>query len=180
MRNPFLIGEKIYLRPIEEADAATCYPWFSDPEVRAHLGVRAFPNNEQGSRDWIRKVDGRSHQMFALITRAEGAYVGNCDIFKVNLADRNAELAIAIGRKEYWGKGLGREAMRLLCHHAFRTLNLHRVFLRVYATNERAVRCYASVGFKPEGRLREDAYIDGRYVDTIFMGLLRGEHTTGG
>lgn len=175
MRNPFTIGEKVYLRAIEEEDAAVCYPWFSDPEVRRLVGRRSVPNTEKASREFIRVVDQRSGQMFAIVTREDDVYIGNCELFAIHPVERNAELGIAIGRKDYWGRGYGREAVRLLCEHAFRTLNLHKVFLRVDATNERAIRCYTSVGFKPEGRLRDNVFADGRYIDTLLLGLLRGE-----
>jgi RimJ/RimL family protein N-acetyltransferase len=89
--------------------------------------------------------------------------------------DRYAMLGLVIGRKDYWGKGLGTEAVRLLCRYAFDELNLHRVALSTYAINERGVRLYTRVGFKIEGRKREHAFIEGRYVDEVLMGLLRGE-----
>jgi RimJ/RimL family protein N-acetyltransferase len=175
MRNPFLVGEQVYLRALEEADAATSYAWISDPEVRVHLARRATPNTEKASLEFIRGLDPRREQAFAIVTRAEGAHVGNCGLHAIDLVNRHAEVGIVIGRKEFWDRKIGREAVRLLARHAFRGLNLHKVWLRVNATNERGVRCYASVGFKPEGRLRDDAFVDGRYVDTLIMGLLRGE-----
>jgi RimJ/RimL family protein N-acetyltransferase len=175
MRNPFLVGEKIYLRPLEEADAALCYPWFSDPEVRSLLGRHAVPNTEKDSLEFIRGMEARREQGFAIIVRADAKYIGNCSIFELNLIDRNAEIGIAIGDKTAWGKGFGREATSLLCRHGFHALNLHRLTLRVFATNERALKCYARSGFRQEGRLREHAYIEGRYVDVLLLAMLRGE-----
>jgi RimJ/RimL family protein N-acetyltransferase len=34
---------------------------------------------------------------------------------------------------------------------------------------------YRRVGFEVEGRLREHAYVEGRYVDQLLMGVLRDE-----
>jgi RimJ/RimL family protein N-acetyltransferase len=84
-------------------------------------------------------------------------------------------LGIAIGAKEFWGPGHGTEATRLLVDHAFATLNLHRVWLRVAEDNERGLRSYLRVGFQKEGILREDYYRDGRYRNLVLMSLLRGE-----
>src|SRR5262249_39841857 len=127
MRNPYLIGEKVYLRAIEEADTEVCYPWVSDPEVRVHLACRARPNTAKDTLEWIRGADGRTRQMFAIVARAAGEYIGNCDLMHLNWTDRHAELGILIGRKDFWGKGYGREATRLLCDHGFKALNLHRI-----------------------------------------------------
>jgi RimJ/RimL family protein N-acetyltransferase len=175
VRNPFIVGEKVYLRAIEEDDAAVCHPWFSDPDVRITLGRRTTPNTEQDSRAYIRGLDARTRQMFAVVARADDVYIGNAELFGIHWVNRHAELGIVIGRKDFWGKGYGRETVRLLCEHAFRGLNLHRVHLRVDATNERGIRCYTGAGFKPEGRLRDDVFAGGRYVDTLILGLLRGE-----
>ena len=43
------------------------------------------------------------------------------------------------------------------------------------ATNERALKVYARLGFKVEGRRREQNFYEGRYLDEVIMGMLRGE-----
>jgi len=65
--------------------------------------------------------------------------------------------------------------MRLLVNHAFKTLNLNRVALQVYANNPRAVRSYEKVGFVHEGRKRQGMYKDGEYIDIMLMSVLRSE-----
>src|SRR5213083_1874896 len=177
MRNPYLIGTKVYLRPLEEADAAECHAWLNDPEVRRTLAVRGVPHTEASSREWIRTRDPRRDQVFAIVTRERDLYVGNCGLHEIDPIDRLARLGIVIGRKDEWGKGFGTEAVTLLCRHAFDGLNLHKVCLSCFATNERGLRLYARVGFAPEGRLREQVFIDGRWVDEIVLGLVRDELT---
>jgi RimJ/RimL family protein N-acetyltransferase len=175
MRNAYLVGARLYLRPIEDADAPHCYEWISDPEVRRHLAMRAHPNTEERTRAFVKRVDFEHEQVFAIVVRADGAYIGNCGLHAIDYVDRRATLGIVIGRKDCWNKGYGTEATALLCRHAFETLNLHRIELHCDATNERGLRAYAKVGFKPEGRLRDHSFVEGRYVDQIVMGMLRGE-----
>jgi RimJ/RimL family protein N-acetyltransferase len=175
MRTPFVVGAKVYLRPLEEGDATSCWTWLNDPDVRRTLALRAGPNTEAMSRAWIRSLDFRRDQAFAIVTRAEDLYVGNCDLREINPVDRNASLGIVIGRKDQWACGLGTDAVRLLCRHAFEGLNLHRVSLSCYANNERGLRLYARVGFAVEGRRREQVFVDGRWVDELVLGLLRDE-----
>jgi RimJ/RimL family protein N-acetyltransferase len=50
-----------------------------------------------------------------------------------------------------------------------------RVWLEVYEYNKRGLRVYENVGFRVEGRLRQDTFREGRYWDTILMGILREE-----
>jgi RimJ/RimL family protein N-acetyltransferase len=179
MRNPYLIGEKVYLRPLEEADAVECHTWLNDPDVRRTLNARLGPFSEAMSREWIRKLDFRTIIGFAIVTRDGDAYIGNCDLRDVNPVDRNAGLGIVIGRKTEWGRGFGTEAVALLCRYAFDGLNLHKVHLSCYATNERGLRLYARLGFVEEGRRREQMFVEGRWVDEVLFGLLRGELRAG-
>jgi RimJ/RimL family protein N-acetyltransferase len=114
---------------------------------------------------------------FALEIRSDDEWilVGSCGLFNFNVQARNAELGIMIGRKELWDQGYGTESVRLLLAHSFLTLNLNRVYLRVFEGNDRARRVYHNVGFIDEGRLRQDQYRDGSYEATIMMGILRNE-----
>jgi RimJ/RimL family protein N-acetyltransferase len=65
--------------------------------------------------------------------------------------------------------------MDLLLRHGFCTLNLNRIFLRVFAENKRAIRTYEKVGFVHEGRLRQAVYKNGAYSDILYMSVLREE-----
>jgi len=175
MRNAFLIGTKVYLRPLEEADAAESHVWLNDPEVRRTLAARAGPYTEAMSREWIRAVDFRTTMGFAIVVRENDLHVGNCDLREINPIDRNASLGIVIGRKDTWGNGFGTEAVGLLCRYAFEGLGLHRVSISCYANNARGLRLYARLGFVVEGRRREQVFVDGRFVDEFVLGLLRDE-----
>jgi diamine N-acetyltransferase len=75
----------------------------------------------------------------------------------------------------YLGQGYGREAIGLMLDWAFRIQNYERIWLDTWATNERAIRCYQSLGFVEEGRQRRHLFVDGEYVDAVLMGLLREE-----
>jgi RimJ/RimL family protein N-acetyltransferase len=61
------------------------------------------------------------------------------------------------------------------CRFGFRYMNLQRISLSVYATNEKAQRVYERVGFKREGVSRREQFLGGRHVDTVEMGLLAEE-----
>lgn len=84
-------------------------------------------------------------------------------------------MAIAIYDSQKLGKGFGSEAIRLLLHHAFTELDLHRIGIRVLAYNERAIRAYEKRGFIVEGRERETAFVDGVWQDDLMMGILSRE-----
>ena len=65
--------------------------------------------------------------------------------------------------------------MLLILKHGFENLNLHRLWLRVFETNLRAVRSYEKAGFTKEGKFRQAQFIDGIYVDVMIMSVLKTE-----
>ena len=73
------------------------------------------------------------------------------------------------------GRGLGREALRLVLDRAFRELGAHRVWLDVLPHNERALRAYRHVGFVPAGVRREAQLANGEYESLAIMSILEHE-----
>ncbi len=66
--------------------------------------------------------------------------------------------------------------MNVLIRFIFNEMNINKIKLHVYSFNERAIRCYEKCGFIKEGVLRQELYRDGRYYDTIVMGLLKEDY----
>jgi RimJ/RimL family protein N-acetyltransferase len=89
-----------------------------------------------------------------------------------------AELGIHIGEKKYWNQGYGTKAIQLLLRHGFESLNLHRLWLRVFETNQGAIRSYEKAGFTLEGKFREAQYLEGKYVNVMIMSVLSSEWQT--
>jgi RimJ/RimL family protein N-acetyltransferase len=87
----------------------------------------------------------------------------------------SAEIGIMIGEKSYRDQGYGTETMQLLIDYGFGTLNLHRIWLQVYAKNKRGIRTYEKAGFQYEGKFRDGHYQHGRYYDVHLMSVLRDE-----
>ena len=117
-------------------------------------------------------------QGFAIRTRLDDRLIGSIGLYTIFWRHCEAFMGIHIGEREYWGKGYGTDALRVLLRYAFDELNLYRVSLSVLEGNERAMRSYEKCGFRYEGRERQAWAYDGRRWDEIYMGLLRDEWQT--
>jgi RimJ/RimL family protein N-acetyltransferase len=175
MQNPFLIGAKVYLRPLGLDDAALLTSWLNDREVIRNL--RAYrPLTRLAEEAFLRKLgESESDVVLGIVARETDQLLGGTGLHQIDSRNRHAQFGIFLGEKTSWGKGYGTEATRLIVRYAFDTLNLNRVWLHVYEDNDRALRVYEKVGFRIEGRLRQDTFRDGRYWDTIVMAVLREE-----
>jgi RimJ/RimL family protein N-acetyltransferase len=112
---------------------------------------------------------------FAIRTLVDDRLIGLIGLYTIFLPQREALMGIQIGERDYWGKGYGTDALRVLLRYAFGELNLQRVSLSVLEGNERAMRSYEKCGFRYEGRERQAWVYDGRRWDEIYMGLVREE-----
>jgi len=182
MNNPFRIGERAYLRPIDAEDAPFLQRWVNDPDVNRYLGSY-LPVNGARERDWVDGLYKEPDDVVLLIALKEGDRpIGCCGLHQKrhDRPARSAELGILIGEKDCQDRGYGGEAMRLLCEYGFNRLNLHRIGLRVYDYNRRAIRCYEKVGSLVEGMLRDGHRADGEWHDVVMMGLLEHEFRADG
>ena len=172
-----LRGERLTLRATTREDLARLARFENDlPFVIAGGGDPPEPVPlERLQQDFDREVADPPKDKVEFAIEIDGAYVGRCGLYNINWTARHAELGIGIGEREYWGRGYGREAVALLLDYAFRLRNLRRVWLEVHSDNERGIRAYRSCGFVEEGRMREHAWLAGRHVDKVIMGVLREE-----
>lgn len=175
MRNPFLIGDRIYLRPLEEEDLDRCMRWINDPEILTTLG-RRFPMSRALEREWITsQYKSEKDLSLAIVIKDGDLHIGNCGFNSIDYLNRKAVFGILIGEKDNWGHGYAPEAAKLILGYGFDELNLHRISLEVYSHNKRAQRAYERVGFIHEGAMREAYFRNGRYYDNLIMGILRSE-----
>ena len=142
------------------------------------MGFR-FPVTDVMEDRWYDKVldgDDKSHAYFAIEFVENSRLVGFCSLTDIDYQSSNAQFGIMIGDTNYQGKGVGAEALTHAVEYAFKFLNLHRVYVMVRGTNERAANLFSQAGFKNEGVMREHYYVNGHYEDVMIMSLLKIDH----
>ncbi len=80
--------------------------------------------------------------------------------------------------EEAKGKGYGSEAVKIMLNYYFNELRYNKVNVYIYDFNEPSIRFHEKLGFVKEGRLRQMAYTNGTYHDTVFYGMLKDEFNT--
>lgn len=172
-----LRGERVVLRATEREDIKRMHElvnqhidlwmladaeWQPAPLVAVEKDFEKHLTDEPKA-DFVIEVDGKLIGNVGLHTRS------------INRRSGTVELGISIVDPEYVGKGYGREALTIFLDWAFFVQNHRKIVLTTLGSNERAVRCYAAVGFREEGRQREQEWFNGSYDDVVWMGLLQRE-----
>lgn len=171
---PFLVGERVTLRTVCRADAPKLFRWINDSETNRFLVRGDFPMGWEDEVEWIDKIARRKEGVLHLgIEVAELGLIGLTNLTVESWINQTAVTGTMIGLAEARGKGYGTEAKMLLLGHAFRRLNLRKVYSNVYSCNERSMRCQKRCGYVEEGRFKDDVFLNGQYHDVVTLAAWR-------
>ncbi len=125
--------------------------------VARFIGDRREPFTEAQEKDWVRQKLAEEAVLFSMLEKDTGAFIGNIEFMDV--ADGAGELGIAI-TAQMQDKGYGTEAIPAMVRYGMDTLGLHRVFLKVYPHNARAIHVYEKCGFRQYDRTDEKVFME--------------------
>lgn len=177
---PILRGARVFLRPLEPDALSASVEWFADPEFAEGFNMRA-PLSLAAAQAWFeeaRKTQGLTRWDFDICLRQDGRTIGMAGLMDVDQVNGNAELIIGIGERSLRDRHYGTEVMGILLDFAFAELRLHRLQLRVWAFNARAIHVYEQLGFQHEVSYRQAHFRHGRYHDVLYMSMLYEEWAT--
>ncbi len=175
---PTLVGSRVTLRAFRDDDvlARQRHGWHRGIERGYGADTDTRPMTDEEVAAWPGHLAARAAAgAWCWAIESDGELAGAVFLSDVREGGRKARLAIGMYAPQFLGRGLGAEAIRLVLRHAFGTLGMHRVDLKVLAFNERAIAAYRACGFVEEGRERESCWVDGRWHDDVVMGVLDRE-----
>ena len=177
MERPFLTGQRLYLRALEASDIGEEYVgWLNDPEVTRFLGTGKFPTTPESLRRYLERFqDPATNLIFAIVDRQTERHIGNVTLNHINWITKTADTGLIIGRKEFWGKGYAFEAWTLLLEYAFERLGLRKIIAVAVDRHAGSLTVLKKLGFRVEGVLRGEWFVDGEYRDAVRLGLFREE-----
>lgn len=162
----------IYLRKMTYEDTDNIVAWRNSDSVRGNFIFQALFTRES-HENWIKTMIDTGKVVQMMICECEtGRAVGSVYIRDIDPAHQKAEYGIFIGAEDARGKGYGTAAAKLMIRYSFEELKLHRLFLRVYAENQQAIRSYEKAGFIKEAFLHDDVFVNGKFRDIVLMGII--------
>ncbi len=176
-RNAILVGQRVYLRPIEAKDAEVVARasrqetetfWGIGRPLRSMIGFTIWNDNlqKEDPQEWVR---------FAVCLRENDEFIGSMGLDDLEYVDRNAETESEIHRQEYRGNGYGSEAKHLLLEYAFEHLKLHSLQSYVIFPNTRSAAALRKQGYRDAGCLNWDYAIKGGFGSLLAFDLLAAE-----
>ena len=182
---------RFYVRPFQKEDMTEQYrQWFHDPDVTKHNSHGLFPYTKEQMAKFLAQLESSDNLVWAVMAKPEekgrgfpkyekhglyyldGLHIGNITLQQINWIYRSAEFACVFGKKNYWGKGYGTEAAKMIFNHGFKRLNLHRIWTGTASTNIGMQKIAGKLGMKKEGVFKEAMFLNGEWIDIVEYGIL--------
>ena len=159
-------GERVTLRPVIRDDAVRLAEILGTPEVG-----RWWPAFDLARVEAEFLVDDPNSIVYCIL--ADGRPIGAIQTHEEPEPEfRHASIDLFLDPAVH-GQGLGPDAIRAIIRHLVEVDGHHRLTIDPAADNERAIRAYEKVGFRPVGRLRQyQRFPDGTWHDGLLMELL--------
>lgn len=167
-------GEIIKLRPLKITDLNKTYlNWLNNPDVVRFTEMRYKKWTMKDIKNYYKEVKKSSGIFLAIL--CDNKHIGN---IKIRLdyphpAHKIGVLGIFIGDKNYWGRGIGTEAVKLATKYAFNKYHLYKIITCMYSVNKASIRVLQKAGYIIEGIHKKECLFEGKYVDCVYMGIWR-------
>lgn len=170
----FIQGELIDLLPLNSEHIKLYVKWVNDPKVRIYARS-VLPQTVEEMKKFLESQEKgeRTFIEFEIWHRIDKKPIGDLGLFNINWLDCKAYIGLMIGEPEYWGQGIGTEAVKLITDYGFKELNLNKLYAIIFAPNRTSRRCFEKNRYKYEVVLKQDVYIDGEFLDTYLYSILK-------
>lgn len=169
--------ERLVLNTMAREDVTDDFrSWLADPEVMVGLNLPRQRLTRAQAVRWVLGHDNRKSHIIIVTDRETETPIGFFTI-TIDAGHMTAETAVAIGKRDFWGKNIVIEARTALMAFLFDTVGVHKVIGRPHGRNFSSIFNYKAMGFRCEAVLREQMRAikgDGR-LDQLVFGLLKTE-----
>jgi L-amino acid N-acyltransferase YncA len=162
-------GKMVTIRPAEERDAQQITVAVQEIIEAGQYIQKEAPREIEEEKAFIRSIVKKENMY--VVAEVDGEVMGIARVLRGDL-----QMKHHTGLFRTWliakaqGMGIGKKLMEYTLEWC-REQKLHKLCLTVFATNPIAYELYKKAGFHEEGVMKEQAYLNGQYVDEIFMAI---------
>jgi ribosomal-protein-alanine N-acetyltransferase len=165
---------KFILRPIKLEDSKEYYECFND-----FIARKMFITYPKSIEDAIRKVkiklnDLRTKKGETFAIEINNKFIGFVEIHDLNKKHfkHRATIGYCI-HKDYRGEGIVSKAVKIVSNYAFKKYKLKRLEGMCRDFNKASARVLEKCGFKLEGILRKNKFVNGRYLNDMLWAKVK-------
>ena len=164
-------GDRIYLKEINLNDLdKTVMEWFNDNELMKYY---TNSRNKITKENLVASIEEGKRAgnlfTFGIYSNALNNLIGTIKIGPINLNHKISDLVVLIGDRNYLGKGISVDVIRLGNQIAFEKFNIRKLYGGMYESNIASIKAYTRAGWIIEGRLKGFYVVDNKNEDRILV-----------
>jgi RimJ/RimL family protein N-acetyltransferase len=176
-KNGFLKGRLVEFVPVSAEHYNLYVQWENNAEVRKY-SRNIFPTTVELMKKSVEEAKENPappEVIFEIQYLENHQPIGFAVLHHIFWVDRFAKIGLTIGETEYWNKGVGADANRLLLKYGFEELNLNKIVAQIFSPNVGSLACAKKCNMILEATLKEECFVQGKYVDVFVYRMLAKE-----
>lgn len=162
---------KIQLKQITKSDLNLLKEWRNSKSIFAN-NTQFFLLNSKLQNDWFKLLQNdSSRQMFMILHNK--IKIGICGLIDIDKENKNAKVAIIIGKVNLHSKGLGTSTLNNLLEYGFKKLNLHRIEAEIIEYNQNSIHFFTKSKFKIDAIYRDAIWRNNQWWNMHSMSILK-------
>lgn len=172
--------DHIFLRKIKVEDINERFmSWFEDEELMQFYTNSKKTITKEVLLQSIEQGEANNNSFtYGIFYKETGNCIGTVKVGPINLNHRISDLPVLLGDKNYHGKGLAVEAIKLGNKLAFEEHDIRKLFGGMYESNISSIKAYTRAGWIIEGRLKGHYLVEGKAEDRILVGCFNPNYFT--
>lgn len=173
---PIIKTNRLYLRQFGENDLENVFKGLSHPDIVKYYGV-SYDSLEATKEQliWFETIEKTNTGIWwAVCSFDNETFLGAVGLSGLSQQHKKAEIGFWLLR-DFWGQGLIKEVIPIICSYAFKNLNLHRIEGFVETENIACKRTIEKIGFKLEGTMKECEVKNGKFISLDIYAKLKNE-----
>lgn len=171
-------GSRVYLRKITIEDIDDNFmTWFSDEELmRYYTNTKKVITKENIIENIQEGEKNGTSFTYGIFYAENDKVIGTIKLGPINLTHKISDLVVLVGDRNYHGKGLAVEAIRLGNKMAFEKYDMRKLFGGMFESNISSIKAYTRADWVVEGRLKGHYLVDGKAEDRIVVGCFNPKY----
>ena len=170
--------ERLRLFPAGEEHKDAIHSILKNPRVRNSIRSEVLDTADKYDQWWQRRVnlckDGSMLQ-WCVYKKDDGSFCALLTLKEISENNSRAELGYSL-LPEYWGIGVGTEAVGSVMRYAFDKIELHTLFAQVLEINVKSKKLIDKLGFIQEGCFKDSYFYEGEYYDLVQFAKTNPQH----
>lgn len=168
--------DRLLLRTFEDSDIENVFKGLSHPDVIPYYGVNydTLEATKEQMKFFADLEKNETGIWWAVCSIDNKIFYGAGGLNSLSKKHKKAEIGFWL-LPDFWGQGIMREAMPLICKYGFDKLGLHRIEGLVETDNVNCKRAMAKLDFRHEGTMIDCEIKNGKFISLDIFARLNYE-----